>query len=268
MKKSTRMLLMNNSREKEHHKDMDYSDYGRSDHYRDGGYREMEDRFRDRRGREHYDDGRYAPMRGAYDDTEMRRGGTRRRDSRGRFTNEYDYGDEIESEYYPMPPYAPPVYERYNERSMPRNKVGFSIEGEMEPLDDDKMERMGGKQYGTEDRKFWTDNKMSRHSDNAPIDRETAMEWTESMKNEDGTTGPHWTMEQAKKVLAQKGLDCDPIDFYVALNATYSDLCKVFKKHNINTIDAYTDFAIAFWLKDQDAVPNKLAAYYDYIVKH
>lgn len=68
--------------------------------------------------------------------------------------------------------------------------------------------------------------------------------------------------------MAQKGVECDPLEFWLALNATYSDLCNVFKKHGVNTIDAYVDAAKAFWLNDKDSVPNKLAAYYTFIVKH
>lgn len=100
------------------------------------------------------------------------------------------------------------------------------------------------------------------------FDKRTAEEWAQHMQNEDGTTGPHWTLEQTKQVQSQKGIDCEPLEFWLALNATYSDLCKVFKKHGIANIDAYVDFALAFWLNDKDAQPDKLARYYEYVVKH
>lgn len=101
------------------------------------------------------------------------------------------------------------------------------------------------------------------------LTKEMAMEWAKHMQNEDGTTGPHWSMDQIKQVMAQKGIEEDPLKFYLAMNATYSDLCKVFKKYGIgNKIDTYIDFAKAFWLNDVDAVPNKLAAYYENVVKH
>lgn len=133
------------------------------------GYHEMvEDRFRDRRGREHYDNGRYAPMNLGY----MRMGdehypdasrypgmkgyggkvvrnedkdwveSRQRRDSRRRYTSprsEYD-GDHSTESYYPDWPYVPPVYERergtrrtdMREDYRPMNKIGFALEGEME----------------------------------------------------------------------------------------------------------------------------------------
>ena len=101
-----------------------------------------------------------------------------------------------------------------------------------------------------------------------PFTREIAEEWVARMENEDGTKGPHWSLEQTKQVQAQRGIDCDPLEFWVAMNAEYSDRCAVNKKHNVNTIDFYADSAIAFWLKDRDAVQDKLAAYYEYVVRH
>lgn len=97
--------------------------------------------------------------------------------------------------------------------------------------------------------------------------QEMADEWTSHMENEDGTVGPHWTLKQAKEAMASREIDGSPIEFWVALNATYSDLCKVFKKYGIGNLDAYVDFAEAFWLDDKDAQPDKLARYYEYIVK-
>ena len=35
--------------------------------------------------------------------------------------------------------------------------------------------------------------------DAAAFDRETAIHWAEHMQNADGSTGPHWTMEQTTK---------------------------------------------------------------------
>lgn len=101
----------------------------------------------------------------------------------------------------------------------------------------------------------------------APLTRYIAEEWASKMQNADGTTGPHWSMEQTNKVMAQKQIGGSPLAFYLALNATYSDLCKMFEKYHINNMDAYVDFAKAFWLDDKDSVPNKLAAYYEYVVK-
>lgn len=100
-----------------------------------------------------------------------------------------------------------------------------------------------------------------------PFSIETAKEWTKGMKNEDGTSGPHWTVEQAKQVMAQRGIECDPAEFWVALNMIYSDYVKVAKKFNVGSnIDFYVDMAKAF-LDDKDAGPDKLAKYYQYVVR-
>lgn len=88
------------------------------------------------------------------------------------------------------------------------------------------------------------------------------------MENVDGTTGPHWTMEQAEIVKNQCGIKCDPIEFFVAMNLIYSDYSEVFKKYGVrDKIYLYADMAEAF-LDDPDAQPGKLARYYDCIVKH
>lgn len=98
-----------------------------------------------------------------------------------------------------------------------------------------------------------------------PLTEDSAKQWARSMKNEDGTKGAHWTMEQTTKIMKDLKEDFDEIDFWLAMNATYSDLCKEFKKYNIDRPEAYADFAIAFWLCDEDAVEDKLSAYYEFI---
>lgn len=101
------------------------------------------------------------------------------------------------------------------------------------------------------------------------LSRAMATEWVSNMVNADGTRGGHWTIEQAKQIMAAKEIQTDPIKFWVALCATYSDLCEAFKKNGVGTsLTMYVDTAIAFWLKDEDAVEDKLAAYYVNVVRH
>ena len=48
----------------------------------------------------------------------------------------------------------------------------------------------------------------------------------------------------------------------------YSDYVKASKKHGVGgNMDYYVDMALA-WLDDKDAVEDKAAAYYRYVVKH
>lgn len=96
---------------------------------------------------------------------------------------------------------------------------------------------------------------------------ESAKEWTKNMKNEDGTSGPHWSVEQSKQIMAQRNLSLNPTEFYAALNMIYSDFSPVAKKHGLGgSLDFYVDMAKAF-LNDKDAAPGKISNYYNYIVK-
>lgn len=259
------------------------------EHYDNGRYApmrgdtniEIEGRFRDDRGRERYDDGRFAPMRNDYDGMEDRMDGPesrRRRDSRGRFRSDgyprmgddwmednYRRGGSregrTESGWYPNRPF--PVYQEGGNERM--NQIGFVAGGEEFP----HRYRTEATHHTGNELEYRTSPRMGGHGfGGAVFTKEMAEEWMRGMHNEDGTKGPHWTMEQAKQVMAQKGIQTDPVKFWVALNAIYSDLVAVAKKHNINTMDFYVDAATAFWLRDQDAVEDKLGAYYEYVVKH
>lgn len=126
--------------------------------------------------------------------------------------------------------------------------------------------RMGDDPHTGETLTFPMQHKMHK-AKGERLDKETAEEWVENMKNEDGTTGAHWTMEQTEQVRRQKNLDCDPVEFWVAMNAAYSDLVKIAKKYNVNNMDYYVDYVKTFWFGDHDAVPHKLAAYYESIVQ-
>lgn len=268
MNKKMLMLMANSGKgEKGRRVGVEYEDWGVSNHYPMTEPSPVEDKFRDRRGREHYDNGRYAPE----SEREMWVESAQRRGSDGRYI--------ADMHHYPyMPtPYVPPVYERGNRgvtEDYPRmRKIGFST-GE-----DGRAPSEAGRTYRTSaDYPAMNETAYRRGTEpmsgyasgaKAPtLTPEMAREWVSHMENADGTTGAHWTMEQTENIREKHGIDCDPVKFWVALNATYSDLSKVFQKHNINNIGAYTDFAVAFWLKDQDAVEDKLAAYYTDVVEH
>lgn len=165
----------------------------------------------------------------------------RRRDSRGRFRSEMDGGSGGEMHY---PGSVPPIYEEYNE---PR-QIGFSAHG------------------GAERNNLHMIRGGASHDD-LELDEDMAYEWMENLQNEDGTKGPHWTKEQTTQVMKQKNLNLDPLEFWVAINAVYSDYFGVAKKMNVNNIDFYTHMAKAF-IEDKDSQPNRLARYYEYVTKH
>lgn len=90
--------------------------------------------------------------------------------------------------------------------------------------------------------------------------------WVSAMKNADGTRGGHWTMEKTEEIRKQRGIECDPVMFYAAMNMMYSDYCKAAEKTGAVSVDFYAYMAKAF-LDDEDAAPNKLARYYYFVAE-
>lgn len=249
----------------------------------------QENEMRRRRGR-YAEDGEGAEMRRYEDDTERRMGGyryedddmpemRRRRDRRGRYMMEDDemrMGDYPESrfrdrrgrEHYDNGRFAPMRNQRTdfnNERGdgdyeyefgdveanfrpylLPKRTMGFSSDG------------IDGKQQHYS---------RGRASSEEGLDERTAHEWSKKMKNADGSTGAHWTKEQVKPYMQQVGYQGEEIEFWVIMNAMYSDYCKVAKKYGVDRPEYYAEIAKA-WLDDKDAIPDKAAAYYECIVKH
>ena len=171
------------------------------------------------------------------------------------------YRDERGREHYDNGRYAPrnDGYITWgNRREENRNMMGFdtsSVRREMEYPQMNEMSMRGNHDY---ERGYAKSDVMTR---------QMAEEWVGKMENADETHGPHWSMEQVKQVMAQHKVECDPIEFFVAINMMYSDYCAVLRKHGIgNKIDIYVDMAKAF-LDDKDARPDKLMAYYEYVVK-
>lgn len=97
----------------------------------------------------------------------------------------------------------------------------------------------------------------------SPITIGEAMHWAECMPD-----GPHWKTDDVKKYAAQVGVKTDGEDFaefYAVMNALHGDYSKVMKKYGFDRPEIYADLAKA-WINDEDAVPNKSAVYYRFIV--
>lgn len=244
---------------------------------------EVDSRFTDRRGRRHYDDGRFAPMpnrrgggRGPRNEfrymemnEEGRRGGNgggnRGERSRGMEMNKYrednirqpskteenEEDEEMRGDYWPIPPYSVPPYGGGDGVK----EIGFERGMRTEYTGGNEMENR------------WSEKESGYAEGGGEFTKEEAKEWTKRMHNEDGTTGPHWSMEQAKQVMTQRDIKHDEVAFWAILNSIYSDYCAVFKKHGVNTMDMYIDMTKA-WLDDKDAVKDKAGAYYECVVKH
>lgn len=100
-----------------------------------------------------------------------------------------------------------------------------------------------------------------------PFDRKMAMDWTAGMVNADGTKGPYWTMEETDAIHAQHNLTCDKLVWWAVMNSLYSDYCEALRESGASTPEVYVRLAKA-WINDRDAVTDKAAAYYTYVVKH
>lgn len=190
----------------------------------------------------------------------------RRKDSRGRYI-----GDDGPDRRYGYPTYGPNRGGMY-----PGVMPGYS--------DRDRMGRDDTRRGYRDDEAYilrQEDGKprmtpYAMHTGTIPkkLTEEQYKEWMHGLVNADGSSGPHWTIEQTKQVQQKAGMtDVDSTVFWVAMNASYSDLCEFFNKHGINDPVAYAEYVEAFWLDDEDSVGSddpraKLAAYYTAVVEH
>ena len=159
----------------------------------------------------------------------------------------YPYYPQEENRYidpYPIPRY--PDVE--NGRRMPQ--IGFSQTGSWD--DSSRQYEHGGASGKAV---------MMPHPH---LTRDEAEEWCDRMKNADGTTGPHWSYDQATQLMTQRNLTCNPVDFWVALCMMYSDYSKVARAYSADNPNFYADMAAAF-LCDEDAVKDKLVQYWEHI---
>ena len=104
------------------------------------------------------------------------------------------------------------------------------------------------------------------------LTHEEAVRWVNSMVSDDPTSphGGKWSMEQIMPVAIKYGVPTEGerfLEFWVTMNAMYSDYYLVAKKHNVLTPDFFADLTMAF-INDKDAVKNKVKAYYEHIVEH
>lgn len=205
---------------------------------------------------------------GAYNAYNERRGGNRMEMGNASY-NGYDmaenrFRDRTGREHYDNGRFAPSrnAYDgNQGEYDGPMDTYGEGARNEMRPY---LLPRRQMSQIGFDSREGGEHQRGHSESMSQKLGKDTAMEWARQMENEDGSNGPHWTMEQTRQ-LAGNGVD--PVEFFAVMNAMYSDYCKVLKKFGIDRPEVYAELAKA-WIDDKDAVPNKAAAYYEYIVKH
>lgn len=108
-------------------------------------------------------------------------------------------------------------------------------------------------------------------AENGPhFNKEYAYKAVSNMENEDGTNGPHWSLEETTSVANQYNVDLNNkfncYDWFVALNMVYSDYYKVITSiTNSNNVKNFVEFTKA-WLNDKDVAEGKMWYYYIYVM--
>lgn len=191
----------------------------------------------------------------------------------------YAGGDNWEGNY----DYSRSYYEPESRRR--RDSRGRYMTGRMED-DDDEIEmrsqtwypphgrlppNMNGSKYGFGDVYAYVDapgamNRPSMMGDigsdmNRPVDEHTARMWVGKMEG-----GEKYKPEQADQHRNSICPGCDKWEFYVAMNAMYSDHCETAKKLGMDKPEFYAHLAKDF-LMDSDAGPHKLRKYMEIIPK-
>ena len=111
-------------------------------------------------------------------------------------------------------------------------------------------------------------HKLEGHDEGEAFTAEDAEHWTARMENEDGTTGPHWTMGQTDAVANVAGVHEKPCVWWAAMNMMYSDYYSVAAKYGLDRPEFYADLAKAFLMdKDAGGPEAKMAGYYHGVVK-
>lgn len=162
-----------------------------------------------------------------------------------------------------------------------RNKIGFGESRYQPRREDGRFKRRGEMEDtmrpydhygGGETRPVQFGGTISMNDGSSPrLTREMAEEWVNSLENddEDRPKGGVFTMDKAKELAKKVGIKTEGqkfIDFYAIINALYSDYSKVAEKFDVETPEFFACLAKA-WLDDEDAVKNKAAMYYRYIVE-
>ena len=93
---------------------------------------------------------------------------------------------------------------------------------------------------------------------------EKAEAWLLYMENEDGTKGPHWSLEETNSF---RPAEVSEYCWECAMNMMYSDYYSVAIAFGVNAPEFYADMARAFLFdKDAKSPRDKISAYYNCIV--
>lgn len=103
------------------------------------------------------------------------------------------------------------------------------------------------------------------------FDEEHARYAVEGMENEDGSKGPHWTVEETTSIANQMGINLksekhNKWDWYVAMNMIYSDFYKAVVAITGGASTKHFAELTKAWICDKDISEGKMWHYYVYIM--
>ena len=112
-------------------------------------------------------------------------------------------------------------------------------------------------------------NKLLKHE--IHFNEECAKEAVAHMINEDGTNGPHWTVEETTSAANQYGINLtsgkyNKWDWYVAMNMIYSDFYKALVSITGSASTKHFVELTKAWLCDKDIAEGKMWHYYTRIM--
>lgn len=191
---------------------------------------------------------KWAMMYGAgndrYSEGENEREMRRRRDERGRYMEM----DGRRNEMYGRSD----RYDAYDREMRGEQLIGFKRE-----------EATIGPDGRYNDRREGMVIPMNAHGGQKQLTREEARKWMHEMKH------TAFEEEDAMRYARKMGLDDEEIfpSYWTVMNALVTDYEDVARKHGVHKPEFYADLAKA-WICDEDAVENKAAMYYRYVVEH
>lgn len=101
--------------------------------------------------------------------------------------------------------------------------------------------------------------------------RAEAEKWAAGLVNTDGTTGPHWPIEQTAALADSMGITQEQVPawcWWITVNMMYADYGEVALHYGIKTVGFFGELAQAFLLDpDGPGYRDKLGAYYFGIVR-
>lgn len=153
-----------------------------------------------------------------------------------------------------------------NGRFKPRSEMGGATPSSHYAEEEEPQQvRFGGMVHMS------TPEPYQQHQGGMKLTRGMADEWVESMESDSEThpRGGAFTWEQAREWAQKVGVPTGGqrmIDYYAAINAVCSDFGAVLEQYKMGTPEVYAKLAKA-WIDDTDAVKNKTAMYYKYVVQ-